>query len=496
MDITVDRQLIRGKGLVPRPLTPYEGDRVIREYCTPKFPNYESIVARLRYPPLIANSIDTTTQAGEEQIKSILYNQYEGENIDITPSCSCGVLRGGSNLGVRCTICSTEVTNALQDTVEASLWIQNLDGIHKFVATGWWVVFSNFFTSKDWSLLEWIVSPDVPDPKPNHRAYRIAVDLDLNPEQRNLNFFYENFVEIMDRIATSMIIKKKPRKVKGLSDSEVGALFKALKDGEIDVYHLMLKTPIGDKLSDEKSIISFIHRYRSQPEVVFTRYLPMLSSAAMILEKNATGVYYDEVTSNVVNAMYAITNSGRSIQEKSLKYKNRKMVECIKNMAKFSHDYLRLRAMGKKGELRSHVFGGRQPFSMRCVIGPTVGGEDHEALILPWAPSVQTFRELITNKLSRMPRHPEFGAWTPRTINNFIDAYTNRYHPIIDSIFEQLLTESKNGIAVLFNRPPSLEKGSVKEQFVTGFSKDPKEKLIRMSTDTTATSNADAIIGS
>ena len=60
-------------------------------------------------------------------------------------------------------------------------------------------------------------------------------------------------------------------------------------------------------------------------------------------------------------------------------------------------------------------------------------------------------------------------------------------------IFQELIAESPQGkgIHVLFNRPPSLEKGSVQHCVVTKIKTDPKIKSISMSTNITNPFNAD-----
>lgn len=463
----------------------------IPEFAEVEYPDYELTIARMTHPPLIANDIDSTTKEGEEQLKSILYTRYQGDSISPVPMCACGRLVGGVNHGLICAECSTECKNPLERPIETTLWIKALDGVHKFIAPGVWVVLSQAFSSRGWNMLEWLVSPDVPDPGMDNRFFTIVRDLNLTPDNRNLNYFYENFEAIMYQILVSMVLKKKPRDVKGLENEQIVDLYRGLREGHIDAFHLLLETPIGNKLTAEKEFAAYVKKYSAQKSRVFTKYLPMPSSAGIVLESNSSGTWYDKVMLIAVDAMYAITNFDRTIQEKSFRMRNAKMVYCTKKMGEYSAEYIRDRLMGKKGLYRSHYYGGRQPFSMRCVIGPIIGPHTHDELHLPWSPSVQMFRLHITNKLLRMGEHPEFGRWTPKSIHRFIDDYTNRYHPLLDMIFQELIAESPDGIRVLFNRPPSLEKGSLQHCRVTKVKTDPKIKSISMSTNITNAFNAD-----
>jgi hypothetical protein len=132
---------------------------------------------------------------------------------------------------------------------------------------------------------------------------------------------------------------------------------------------------------------------------------------------------------------------------------------------------------------------------MRCVIGPIIGPHKSDELHLPWAPSVQIFKLHITNKLLKRGSDPVYGRWTPKSIARFIDSYTNRYHPILDEIFEELIAEAAHGgIKCIFNRPPSLEKGSIQCLRVTKIKKDPRIKTISMPINITNPFNADKLL--
>lgn len=464
----------------------------IAEFGEIVLPNYERIVARMARPPLIANDIDSSTKEGEEQLQSILFTRFQGDTISAMPMCTCGNLMGGVHYGLVCDICQVECRNQLERPIETNLWIRTLDGIEKFISTGFWVIMSPALTSRGWCLLDWLVTCDYPDPTMDNRFYTVARHLDLSKDDRNLNYFYHNFENIMYAILLQLLLKKKPRDVKGLDNEDITNLYRGLRDGSISAYHVLLETPLGDKLTEEKEFAAFIKKMIAQKERVFTKYLPIPSSAGMVLESNNSGTWFDKVMLIAVDAMYTITSVDKTIQEKNLKYRNAKVVACIKKMAEYSQEYIRKRIMGKKGLYRGHYFGGRQPFSMRCVIGPIIGPHRHNELHLPWAPSVQIFKLHITNKLLKRGSDPVYGRWTPKTIARFIDGHTNRYHPLLDEIFQELIAEApKLGISCIFNRPPSLEKGSIQTLQITKIKKDPRIKTISMSTNITNSPNAD-----
>ena len=467
----------------------------IEEFGEIALPNYERVVARMSRPPLIANDIDSSTKEGEEQLQSILFTRFQGDIISAMPMCACGSLMGGVNHGLVCEVCQVECKNQLERPIETNLWIRTLEGIEKFIAPGFWVILTPALTARGWCLLDWLVTSDYLDPSPDNRFFSVVANLDIENKDRNLNFFYHNFEKIMYTIVLQLLLKKKPRDVTGLSNEDIANLYRGLRDETITAYHVLLETPLGDKLTEEKEFAAFVKKMVGQKECVFTKYIPMPSSAGMVLESNNSGTWFDKVMLIAVDAMYTITSVDKTIQDKTLKFRNGKVVACIKKMAEYSQEYIRKRIMGKKGLFRGHFFGGRQPFSMRCVIGPIIGPHKSDELHLPWAPSVQIFKLHITNKLLKRGSDPVYGRWTPKSIARFIDSYTNRYHPILDEIFEELIAEAAHGgIKCIFNRPPSLEKGSIQCLRVTKIKKDPRIKTISMPINITNPFNADKLL--
>lgn len=456
----------------------------------PDFPNYEKVVAAATYPVLIANDIDTTTREGQNKLNSLLYTRYQGDVMKAVPKCSCGALSGPFNKGLTCGNCNTQCLDVLDKPLESNLWVRTPDGVDKFIAPGWWAVTSRYLSKTQWNMLEWFVNPTYPDPDPKkQKDYAKIIDgFGLEKSQRNLNFFYQNFATIMRLYVTLMLLRKKPRNIDGMTDTQIAQAFQDLREGKVEGTWLLINTPLGEKNLDDRKLALFIEKYILEKERVFTKYLPMPSALGVVLETNNSGTWVDVSMATASDAMYAVKQIGISIANSDKKIKfgvcNRRAVLCTKKMAEFGKAFISGTAGSKQGEYRRHVFGGRLAFSMRAVITSINCTHEHDELHIPWAPAVAMFKMHILNKLKRK-------GFSPKLAHKFIDDHTNNYHPLLDQIFQELILEAGGGIPCTFQRPPSLEKASMQRCRITRVKIDPRIRTISMSVNITNGPNAD-----
>lgn len=456
----------------------------------PDFPDYERIVASATYPVLIANDIDTTTKEGQDKLNSLLYTRYQGDVMKAVPKCSCGEMSGPFNKGLICPNCNTECLDVLDKPLESNLWVRTPDGVNKFIAPGWWAVTSRYLTKTGWNMLEWFVNPSYPDPDPKKQKdyAKILENFNLTKQERNLNFFHDNFATIMRLFVSLMLLRKKPRNIEGMTDADVAAAFQDLREGKVEGTWLLMNTPLGDKNLEDRKLAIFIEKYIADKTRVFTQYLAMPSSLGVVLETNNSGTWVDVSMATASDAMYAVKQIGISIanSDKKIKFSvcNRRAVHCTKRMAEFGKAFISGTAGSKQGEYRRHVFGGRLAFSMRAVITSINETHQHDELHVPWAPAVAMFRTHIMNKLKRK-------GYSPKVANKFIDDHTNNYHPLLDQIFQELIMEAGGGIPCTFQRPPSLEKSSMQRCRITKVKTDPRIRTISMSVNITNGPNAD-----
>lgn len=450
------------------------------------FPNLEKMVATMTTPAIFANDIDTSTIDGAEYLKTLLYTRYQGDVLSATPKCNCGNLSGGYYKGVTCEVCHSTCEDVLNKPLESTVWIRVPDGIHRFIAPGFWIVASRALTRSGFNLLEYLVDSRYEVPNPKNPFYSIVEMLDIKKSQRNLNYFYTNFDTIMKRVITYMIIRKKPKQV-DMTPEQIQLAYNTMRNDHTAGPYILMTTPLGKKYDFEKALAKFILKYINEKDRVFTRYLPLPSAQGLILESGSAGTYTETQLWSSIDAMYAITQIPLTLGEQKLPLKNRRSVLCTKKMAEFSKDYLKDNAGGKEGTFRRHINGGRIPFSMRCVISSINEPHANDELWLPWSPSVQFFKCDITNKLYRR-------GFTPRQATEFIENHTNVYHPMLDEIFQELIRESGNGVPMTFQRSPSLEKGSIQLCRGTRVKTDIEDLTISMSINISISPNADGSI--
>lgn len=453
------------------------------------FPDYEDIVANLPMAPIIANNLDTSTKEGVERLQALIFTRYQDDLISATPKCSCGALTGGYNKGIRCNICYTECVDVLDKPLESTVWIEAPPDIEKFISPGAWIVLSNAFAASKstFNLLEWLVNPRYPDPKPKSLYYKVCGLLNIDRENRNLNYFYHHFEDIMLRVVTYRILHKKPKNVAGMTDQDVRNAFKQMHEDHRSGAYILTTTPLGGYHRDyikEREFATFILKYVHQKNRIFTKWLPMPSALGIILETNNSGTWGEADLLVAIDAMYAITQLKLSISADRFGMQNRRAVLCTKKMAEYGEAFIKKTAGSKEGMFRRHICGGRIPFSMRAVISSINAPHTHDELHLPWTPAVQFFRLDIINKLFKR-------GYGPKQANSLVDSSTRIYNPLIDEIFQELIQEAGGGIWCTWQRSPSLLKGSIQLMRVTRVKTRVTDRTVSWSVNATNMPNAD-----
>jgi hypothetical protein len=94
----------------------------------------------------------------------------------------------------------------------------------------------------------------------------------------------------------------------------------------------------------------------------------------------------------------------------------------------------------------------------------------------------------IANKLFKLD-------FSPNEINEFIDSNTNKYHPLLDDIFRQLISETNyGGIPGFFVRNPSLTSSSVQLMRISKIKTNINDKTISLSPLVVKGYNADHLL--
>ena len=160
-------------------------------------------------------------------------------------------------------------------------------------------------------------------------------------------------------------------------------------------------------------------------------------------------------------------------------------VKAISQLASYYRTFQQEALRGKYGWFRKHVFGSRLHFTFRAVISSLSERHSYDELHLPWSLSVTAFKIHLTSKLIKR-------GFTPNQINEFLYEHVLKYHPLLDELFQELVSESPcGGIPVVFQRNPSLARTSAQTLRVTRVKTDVDINTISLSVLVLKGPNAD-----
>lgn len=403
--------------------------------------NHDKVFQNLRFTPVIANTIDVTTQAGRDGLSKLLLKRYEGDALNVLPTCSCQFLTGGRNQFTLCPRCGTACLPPLEQPIESLIWIIPPQGIDVFINPTAWTYLSRAMTSSGFNLLMFLTNPGY---KP---AGKIPTKLPFFMQHgyvRGLNSFYRNFDSIMD------------------------SLFK-----------LRLIRDVGPFKNDHQTWIAMNRNN------IFCRHLPLPSSTGFVIESSTDTDYLDKSITLAIDAMWDIVSADNPSTPLSDRRKQIRVVDALVKLAKYYSEFEDKTLGKKKGIFRKHIFGGRVHFSARAVITSIFNPHDYRELHLPWGLSLQLLKLHISNKLLRR-------GFTPNEIEHLFREYALRYNVLLDEIMTELVQESPQGrIPVILQRNPTLHRGSAQCLYFRLVKKDPMDNTIAMPVPVLSAPNAD-----
>lgn len=396
-------------------------------------------------PPLIANEFDLNTEEGREALNNRIYSKHDGDVLDILPACDCGSVRGVYNVGLICPNCKYECRSITERAVESTLWLAPPKGVNCFMNPQVWMILSDAMTYDNGqvNMLEWLTSPTYVVPEQTNAPILKLKTLGIG---RGLNYFHENFDMIMEILFEHRLFKFK------------GA-----------------KTP-----RDELRIFIAMNR-----DNIFCRHLPVPSKLNFITEGSSTTTYADQKMRPAIDAIRTITAAENPISPLSIKKRQAVAVKAMVFLCEYYRNFNSVLLGKKEGWFRKHIYGSRLHFTFRAVITSLSENHNYEEVHMPWSVSVSAFKQHITNKLLKR-------NFTPNACTRFIYESASVYHPLMDEIFQELISESPHGgIPILLSRNPVLVRESVQALVVTKIKTDPTINSISMSVLDLAAPNAD-----
>lgn len=387
----------------------------------------EEVFNKLNSAPVIVNYLDISTPQGRLNLNELMYTKCEGDRLNTIPSCSCGRLTRFVNYGKTCAICHTVCQTSMDQELEPSMWLEAPVGVNTLINPAHWIVLSSLLTISGCNMLEWFCNPYYKAPGKQPDKLSALIDYMNNAGiSRGINDFQRCIDDLFSEMFRLRMFPKKRRE-------EVAALMGVIRD------------------------------------TIFTRWVPIPSEVGFIVEVDERATRVDEEMIDAVNAIRIINDVAAMGERMPLAKRQSLSVVAIAHLAKFYVGYVDKSIGSKPGFLRKHVYGSRLDFTARAVITSNAGVHDYDELIIPWGVALQLFQIDITNKLYRR-------GWSVTQVLDVFKDYALRYHPVLHEVIEELIAESphrtktlhKPGIACLYQRNPSLVRGSIQRMLITG----------------------------
>jgi hypothetical protein len=347
------------------------------------------------------------------------------------PTCECQEIKGEHNVGVKCKQCGTFVKAPLEQDLEPLVWIRAPEGVSKLINPIVLTMLSEKFSKSGYDIIRWIADSTY------HPAVKVPAIMET-VQELGIQRGYNNFVDNFDSIIASLFNVKGFRAKKGVEE------------------------PLEQLLREQRSC-------------VFSDYLPLPNRSLLVIEETTVGTYVDPIVTGAVDAIRTMCSIDNLLANHSVRTKQNRTIKAIYQLSDFYDDLYRFTLAKKEGIFRKHVFGTRSHFSFRAVISSLTANHDYDELHVPWGIGVSVLGIHLTNKLLRR-------GFTPNGAKAFLNEHSQKYHPLLDELFQLLINECPyKGIPVIFQRNPSLERGSAQAMFVTKIKTDPNIPTVSLS---------------
>ena len=406
-----------------------------------KLENFTELFNTSTKIPIIINDIKETSEEDKNNNNSLIYTKYTNDLLSNLPTCECGELVGELNVGVICANCNTEVRSVLEADLEPILWMRAPNGVRALMNPIVWIMVTERFTRSSFSVIEWLCDttykPLVKQPSILEQVMELGIP-------RGWNNFVDNFDEIIAALLTIKSFKAK----KGIEDP----------------------------------LITLIN---TQRDCIFSQFLPLPNRSLLVIEETNVGVYVDNVVTGAVDAIRTLLGIDSVLSNHTVRVKENRTVKTINKLSNYYDGLIKNTLAQKDGIFRKHIFGTRSHFSFRGVISSLTEVHAYDEIHIPWGIGISVFRIHLVNKLIRL-------GYTPNNAIAFLNAHTQKYNSLLDSLFQELINESPNkAISCIQQRNPSLERGSMQLVGITKVKTDPNIPTVSLSILSVRGLNAD-----
>lgn len=413
---------------------------------------------------VIVNQIPLDSDTDRSKLRDLFMSTYTTDSLSSIPTCSCGELIGGYNLGVTCKVCNTEVVKKTEDKIDHKNWLEVPEGITAFITPLVLIYLNKILKAKNNDILQWMLNPH----------FRIRGTMSKKLTQR---------IDILQKAGY----------VRGINSF--------IKDYDLIISLLprLMYCDVKKDMSNAEDVLEAQRYLRKNSKVAFTRYLPLPTSILLILESTSVGYYTDKGVSDILDSVLSLSVL-KNMENIRMSRKESIVVNALYSLVRYYNISLETQIGKKEGGFRNFVWSSKGHFTGRGVISPIHGPHVYHELHMPWTQGLVLFRFHIISKLLRR-------GYSILAANDLITAHVNTYNLEIDIILKELIAEApplpslpfntegpwlnKTGIPCTFQRNPSLKYISSQNLFVTVIKTDVNDKTFQLSNLVLAGPNAD-----
>lgn len=383
--------------------------------------------------PIIINKLPAKTDADRERISNRLISTYENNDVlSNIPTCACGTLTRGYNLGRICSLCDTVVSSTVNNKLEFKAWFKVPDGIPGFIIPEIWLTLSLGLSSKTgYNLMEYLTNEGSTVPENTSKIMLTKINtINQAGFPRGLTNFINNidwFINLLPAL-----------KMKNCKDTQ-----------------LML---------------------REYKDIMFPRYLPLPAKATLVIERIQNRDIADTSINGVFKAILIGMNLSANADNYNIKRLEKETMHITKNISEYLMNTMTGPFSQKRGYWRGHVFGYRSNFSSRSVITSIHEPHHYREVHLPWSLSVEMLKPQLMSKLYAL-------NYSELEVVDIIYQGVNVPSDLLKQLFKELILESANpiGIPVVLQRNPTMETLSAQSNMISRIKTDPDDKSFSIS---------------
>lgn len=366
----------------------------------------------------VVNNFSDSTEEDKRNINRSIYTQYSSDLLSNIPQCDCGDRMGAHRLNVLCKICNSVVKSQTDQELHALVWIKAPEGVDAMINPIVWTMLNKRFSRSNFEIIRWLCDTSY---APLVRVPPVLEEVKALNIPRGYNNFIRNFDAIMNELFELRAFRVRAKERDGLRE--------------------------------------FIATYRN---CIFSKYLPVPNKILMVVEETNLGTYVDPIIMGALDAIRTMVGIDSDVHNFSTRVKENRTIKAISLLADFDQDVSKDLLASKQGLFRRHVYGTRSHFSWRAVISSITDTYNYDEIHIPWGVGTSAFRLHLANKLFKR-------GMNPNEIVSFLNEHAQKYHPLLDELFQELIAEAPGGrgIPSTMGRNPSLARGSCQAVFVS-----------------------------